>query len=81
MTAMQVINSGRFCQESYETASGDAKKRGTELRKLGYDVTVGSIGPQVTPLGVIRITLVTVHAGVNCDTFGLPEVTRVDWPR
>lgn len=81
VTAMQVVNNGHFCQESYETATREAGIRAKELRAAGYEVSVGSIGPQVTPLGTIRVTLVTIRKGRNRDTFYLPEINRVEWPR
>lgn len=81
VTCMQVVNSGRFCQESYETAGREAGKRAKELRALGYQVSVSSIGPQVTPLGTIKTTLVDIRPGVHQDTFYLPPVNHVEWPR
>ena len=74
MKCMNQVNAGSWCQESYETSTRDAGRRAKQLRGLGYQVSVGSIGPQVTPLGTIKTTLVTVRPGVNADTFGLPEV-------
>jgi len=81
MKAMSVVNNGRWCQESYETASRDAGRRARQLRELGYAVTVSSLGPQVTPLGSIRTTLIDIRPGANEDTCGLPPVERVNWPR
>jgi len=81
MTAMDVVNAGSWCQESYETASKDAGRRARQLRKQGYVVVVGSIGPQVTPLGTIKTTLVTIRPGLNEHTYCLPEVATVNWPR
>ena len=48
-------------QEHYETASRDARKRAAQLRKLGFRVSVSPLGPQVTNLGKVRMTLLTVH--------------------
>ena len=75
------INNGSWCQESYETTSGDAKRRAKELRQRGYAVTVSGMGPQLTPLGVIKLTLVDIRPGTHQDTSDLPEVERVGWPR
>lgn len=75
------VNAGHWAQESYETSSGDAKRRAKELRAAGYHVTVFAMGRQVTPLGVIKLTMVDVRPGRNPDTFYLPEVERVEWPR
>ena len=82
MKCMCAVNQGSWCQESYETPSRDAGKRAKQLRILGYHVTVSPLGPQVTPLGSsIKTTLVDIRPGVHDDTFGLPEVEKVDWPR
>jgi len=76
------VNQGRWCQESYETASRDAGRRAKELRNLGYAVSVSAMGPQVTGLGVIKLTLVDIRPGANEDTCSLPHTTEmVEWPR
>jgi hypothetical protein len=81
MMACNVVNAGRWCQETYETATRDAAKRARQLRALGYMVSVVGIGPQVTPVGVIRMTLVDVRPGAHADTLGLPAADAVTWPR
>ena len=78
---MLQVNQGRWCQESYETVTGDARKRASQLRKLGYQVAVCSLGSQVTPLGMIKTTLVDIRPGRHEDTCDLPPVERVSWPR
>ncbi len=75
------VNNGSWCQESYETASRHAAKRAKELRAKGYKVVVFGMGSQVTPLGYLKLTMVDIRPGTNQDTFGLPEVSRVSWPR
>lgn len=67
------VNSGSWCQETYETASRDAGRRARQLRAAGYHVTVASLGMQVTPLGLIRMTLVDIRPGSHEDTFYLPQ--------
>lgn len=47
-------------QEWYETASRDAGKRAKELRKAGYRVSVEGMGSQVTSVGTIKMTLLTI---------------------
>ena len=57
---------GRFdsvannCQAWYETATRDAGRRAKQLRALGFSVSVSPMGPQVTGVGVVKMTLVTV---------------------
>lgn len=54
------------CQEWYETASRDAGRRARELRSLGFKVNVCGMGYQVTPVGQVKMTLVTIaHDGEN----------------
>lgn len=73
-TCFLQVNSGRWCQESYETASRDAGRRAKELRAAGYQVTVASLGPQITGVGSIKLTLVDIRPGRHADTSGLPAV-------
>jgi len=47
-------------QEWYETASRDAGRRARELRALGYRVLVEAMGDQITRVGHVRMTLLTV---------------------
>jgi hypothetical protein len=79
MTCCLRTNTGSWCQESYETASRQAGVRAKQLRALGYNVTVGSLGPQVTPVGTVKLTMVTIRPGANADTFGLPQVQEIGW--
>ena len=81
MTRLSSTNTGRFSQETYETASRNAAKRSRQLRRLGYQVAVGPMGPQVTPLGIVKMTMVHILPGSNADTFCLPEVVDFEWPR
>lgn len=79
MKACCVVNSGRSCQESYETESRDAGRRARQVRKLGYRASVCSIGPQVTPAGIVKLSMVTIQPGQNEDTCDLPHMDRVEW--
>ncbi len=68
------VNQGNWCQETYETGTGQAGKRARQLKSLGYLVAVQAMGPQVTPYGVVKLTLVDIRKGNNPDTQGLPPV-------
>lgn len=66
MTAYGLVTgystSGRkWQQEHYESKSGDARVRATQLRKLGFKVSVSPLGPQVTPIGTVRMTMLTIE--------------------
>lgn len=68
------VNAGSWCQESYCTMSRDAARRAKALRAAGYQVAVFPMGPQVTPVGTVKLTMVDVRPGRHADTFGLPAV-------
>lgn len=68
------VNSGRWCQESWETGSSAIRQRAAQLRKAGYAVKTFPMGDQITHLGRIKLTMIDVRPGTHEDTFGLPEV-------
>ena len=47
-------------QEMYDTGNPEIKRRACELRALGYDVKVSSLGMQVTSVGLVKTTMITV---------------------
>jgi len=66
-------SSGRgSTQEWYETASRDAGRRARQLRKLGYTVTVSGMGTQVTRVGLVKMTLLTI-LGENAHESPAPD--------
>ncbi len=52
-----------WTQESYETASRHAVERAKQLRLLGFTVTVSALGLQVTGVGLLKMSMVTINAG------------------
>lgn len=70
----RVVGRG-FVTEWYETASRDAGKRARQLRKLGYTVSVSAMGMQVTPVGRVKMTLLSLH-GENVHEAPAIEVVR-----
>ena len=75
--ALLVVNNGRIAQETYETASNDARRRAKLLRDKGYKVVVSSMGNQTTQWGRVKLSMVTVFPGKHRDTTGLPRVNRI----
>jgi len=71
--AYSQTNTGRWCQETYDTASRHAGIRSRQLRKAGYKAHSSAMGPQVTGVGLVKLTLVSIEPGSNSDTFDLPE--------
>ena len=76
MNCIGRVNQGEWCQESYETASREAGKRARQLRKAGFEVTTFTMGVQVTPAGLVRLTMVDIKPGAYVDTFALPDVEK-----
>lgn len=76
LRAMSQVNTGNWCQETYETGTGEAARRAKQLRSLGYVVVCSAMGLQVTKVGLVKLTLVDIRRGSHGDTFGLPEVER-----
>ena len=66
------INTGKWCQEMYETSTKDAGKRARQLRKAGYQVFSSTLGSQVTSVGVVTMSMLTIRAGEHADTCALP---------
>ena len=60
-------------QEWYETSTGHAGKRARLLRKLGFQVTVCGMGSQVTNVGRVRMSLLTLHNLRYDDEVPAPE--------
>jgi hypothetical protein len=60
-------------QEWYETASRDAGRRARQVFGGGRVVSVGAMGSQVTGVGSVRMTLVTIRGNLD----GLPAVEVV----
>lgn len=66
--------SGRgFTQEWYETASRHAGRRARQLRKLGYSVSVEAMGPQLTDVGYVKMSLLSIRGDSAHEA---PEVVR-----
>ena len=76
-SCLSSVGTPTWRQESYETQSGHARRRAKELRKAGYDVKIGSLGAQITPVGLAKITMVTIRPGTHSDLDNLPELATV----
>lgn len=84
MKCLSQVNNGNWCQETYETASRDAGRRAKQLRAdpRGFIVRVGSMGPQVTSVGTVKLTMVDIRPLFEGgDTYNLPAVEMVNWSR
>lgn len=67
MTAFSQTRGRGWIQESYPTGSGEARQRAAQLRRLGYQVSSHALGEQVTWLGRMRLTLLTIRPGRSGD--------------
>lgn len=52
-------------QEMYETSSRHAARRAKELRQANFRVSVAPLGPQVTGVGIVRMTSVTAYGDLS----------------
>ena len=69
------VNGGTWAQETYLSRSRKAGKRARQLRKLGYRVTVSSMGCQIVHGEIVgNMSLVDIRPGDNADTVGLPGI-------
>ena len=83
-TATSIVCLGQYythssCSEVYETSTRQAGIRARQLRKLGFHTTTSAMGLQVTPLGLVKLTQVTVHSIGGRDPRDVPQmiVTRM----
>ena len=58
---------GPWTQESYESASRDASRRVRQLKKAGFAAKSFPLGPQVTSVGIVRMTMVDVRGASKSD--------------
>lgn len=65
ITCYGVVRGNDWMQEHYESASGHARRRAAQLRKCGLSVTVSPLGPQVTGVGVIKMTMLTIRGELD----------------
>ena len=75
MKAISIVRGLGWQQETFETASREAGQRARQLRKLGLTVYVSPMGMQVTSLGSLRLSLVSIY-GISADA-EFPEVERL----
>jgi hypothetical protein len=73
------INIGNISQEHYETGTGDVRKRSAQLRKAGYKV-VSEASDQVTSVGIVTMTCLSIFPGQHNDTWSIPEEGITDVP-
>ena len=57
----RVVRGRDWQQEVYCTMARHARKRASELRKLGFKVTTSALGYQITNSGRVKLTMLTVH--------------------
>lgn len=82
VTCCGLVRTQNSQQEWYETASRQAAVRARFLRSLGYTVTVSSMGSQVTSVGRVRMTLLTVDLSerdIDRPVMEPPAPGRVVW--
>jgi hypothetical protein len=71
----------RNCQQEwYETAARTARKRAMGLRKLGFKVAVSGMGNQVTSVGRVNMTMLTIFLTPEQNEAGveIPNPERIE---
>lgn len=71
-----IVNEGRWCQATVSTGATGIRTAASILRREGYQVSVGSMGNQVTRLGVLKMSMINVRPGTNPDTFPVSDILR-----
>jgi len=74
METTNQVRGHNWVQETFETGTGEARRRAAQLRKAGFRVTVSAMGEQVTQWGRVKLTLVSVHDTGDRE---LPPVEKV----
>jgi hypothetical protein len=72
----QPVRGRNWQQEWYESASRHARKRAQDLRKLGFQVVVSSMGDQITSEGRCKMSMLTV---VNAGDREIPNPSRIEY--
>ena len=68
------VKTRNSCQETYETASRHAAARGRQLRAAGFRCWASPLGLQVTSVGTVKLTIVTIMPKQDSYFDALPEV-------
>ncbi len=71
-----IIRSLSCQQEWYETAARTASRRAAELRRQGFRVVVSPMGFQVTPVGTLKMSLLSVLGLTPAQA--VPAPARID---
>ena len=71
-----IVNDGRWCQATISTGAIGIRTVASILRREGYKVAVGSMGNQVTNVGLVKMTLIDIHPGTHPDTFPVSDILR-----
>lgn len=78
-TCLQQTISGDWCQEWYETSTRGHVARRAQLSESGFISVVSSPETQITPVGPVKLSLVTIIRRGG-DFSELPPVKMVRFP-
>ena len=73
---MAIVNQGNWCQATVSTNAVGIRTAASILRREGYKVSVSSMGNQVTSLGLMKMTLISIGKGNHEDTFDCSDILR-----
>ena len=77
---MAIVNQGNWCQASVFTGTVGIRTAALVLRRAGYNVSVSSLGNQITEMGTLKMTMLSINPGSHEDTFGASEILRSHIP-
>ncbi len=63
-----------FVQEHYETSSRHARLRAKAIRTAGFECYASALGPQFTVVGIVRMTMLTIHPKLHMGFDEMPSV-------
>lgn len=75
-----ITNRGTWCQACVSTGAIGIRTATAILRREGYHVAVSAMGNQVTPVGVLKMTLLSIYPGGHQDTSDVTAILEAHIP-
>lgn len=76
-----IVNQGMWCQVHIPTDADGIRRAVAILKREGYSVSVYNMGIQVTDVGKIKMTLISISKGTRDDTFGATAILEAHIPK
>jgi len=69
-----MVNDGRWCQITFDTGNPGIRRATKWLRNNGYIAVTSNMGYQITEMGSLKLTMITIKPGIHSDTFYVPKI-------